>query len=119
LQDFKFNKTKKADREARKRLKDAYKFMKENNSKLFFEQLLSALWQFISDKYVIPISKLNIDSAKEIMKEHNVDESIINELLSFIKECQMYAYAPTNSSIDLKLIFIKLAFEFIRKRFKI
>jgi len=108
-------KTKKADREARKRLKDAYKFMKENNSKLFFEQLLSALWQFISDKYVIPISKLNIDSAKEIMKEHNVDESIINELLSFIKECQMYAYAPTNSSIDLKY-FYKRAFEFIRKK---
>jgi len=115
LADFTLQKQKKADREARKRLKYAYKFMKENNSKQFFEQLLSALWQFISDKYVIPLSKLNIDSAKEIMKEHNVDESIIDELLAFIKECQMYAYAPTNSSVDLSY-FYKRAFEFIRKK---
>lgn len=115
LNNFTLQKQKKADREARKRLKYAYKYLQENNSKQFFDQILSALWQFISDKYVIPISKLNIDNAREIMKEHNVDDTVIDELLSFINECQMYAYAPTSFNVDLKK-FYKRAYEFIRKK---
>ncbi|HPZ61771.1 MAG TPA: BatD family protein [Bacteroidales bacterium] len=115
LTDFTLQKQKRADREARKRLKTAHKYMKENNAKLFFDQLLLALWQFISDKYLIPLSNLNIDSAREVMINHNIDESIIEELLSFIKECQMYAYAPTDTNDNLEK-FYKRAYEFIRKK---
>ena len=88
--------------------------MKENNAKLF-SIITLALWQFISDKYLIPLSNLNIDSAREVMINHNIDESIIEELLSFIKECQMYAYAPTDTNDNLEK-FYKRAYEFIRKK---
>lgn len=89
---------KKANRVARKRLKAAATFMKQNNNEAFHESILKAFWGYLSDKLVIPVADLNRESAISGLQNKNVDQSIIDDLVAVVDQCEFARYAPASGS---------------------
>ena len=86
--------TRKANKVARKRLKLAQNFLAANNPEQFHEELLKAMWGYVSDKLSIPMASLTSQAARETLLQHNVEESEVDEFLRIISICEYARYAP-------------------------
>ncbi|PIF06086.1 MAG: hypothetical protein CSA36_03340 [Draconibacterium sp.] len=89
---------KKANRVAKKRLKAAAVFMKQNNNEAFHESILKAFWGYLSDKLGIPVAELNRDSAVAALQNKKVEEMVINDFVSVVEQCEFARYAPSGGS---------------------
>lgn len=89
---------KKANRVARRRLKEALRFMKQNNNEAFHEAILKAFWGYLSDKMSIALANLNRESAIENLKEKNVNDAVINDFVEIVDHCEYARYAPSGGS---------------------
>ncbi|MCD6354487.1 MAG: protein BatD [Prolixibacteraceae bacterium] len=89
---------KKANRVARKRLKAAATFMKQNNNEAFHESILKAFWGYLSDKLSIPVADLNRDSALEKLSSKNVEQAVIDDFVEVVDQCEFARYAPAGGS---------------------
>ena len=91
-------KNKKANKVARKRLKAAADFMKQNNNEAFHESILKAFQGYLSDKLGIPVSDLNRESAIAGLLSKNVEQSVIDDFTSVVDQCEYARYAPASGS---------------------
>lgn len=94
--------TKKANKVAVKRMKLAGKLLAENKKDVFYDEVLKALWGYISDKLNIPVSKLSKDNIEEELRKYGVDDSLINEFLAALNDCEFARFAPgdDNQAMD-------------------
>lgn len=90
--------TTRANKVARKRLKAAAAFMKGGNSDRFYEELLKAMWGYLSDKLNIPSSQLNRENIVATLGERGVAESTCNNVIDILDDCEMARYTPDASS---------------------
>ena len=98
-------KNKKANKFARKRLKNASAFMKQNAREAFYEELVKALWGYISDKLGIPVANLTKDSARDEMIERNVEVEYIDRVLDIIDRCEYARYAPVTEETKMDTLY--------------
>ena len=94
--------TKKANKVAIKRMKLAGKLLSENKKDAFYDEVLKALWGYISDKLNIPVSRLSKDNIEEKLRNHGVSEELIKEFLNALNDCEFARFAPgdENQAID-------------------
>jgi uncharacterized membrane protein len=90
-------KTKKANKVAQKRLKEAANHLKQHNSEQFYEAVLKAFWGYLSDKLSIPVANLNRDKATSTLAQKGVNQELINEFIRIIDTCEFARYAPSSS----------------------
>ena len=90
--------TKKANKIAVKRLKNAGKLMKENRKEEFYEEVLRALWGYLSDKLSIPQANLTKDNVEAELTKYGVDETLTSEFMDILNTCEFARYAPTQAS---------------------
>lgn len=91
-------KTKKANKVATKRMKLAGKLLSENKVNEFYDEVLKALWGYISDKLNIPVSKLSRDNIEAELAGHGVSDELIKEFIGALSECEFARYAPGNQN---------------------
>ncbi len=103
----------KAGKVAGKRLREAEKCLKENQSDKFYEEILKALWGYLSDKLNIPVSELNRSSAVNALTEKGIGEEEVNNLASVIDKCEYARFAPSSSAEEAEKIYDE-ASRFIR-----
>jgi len=70
----------KAGKVAGQRLKLASRCLKEKKSDRFYEEILRALWGYLSDKLSIPVSELNKIRAVEALKQKGIPEKDVERL---------------------------------------
>lgn len=94
--------TKKANKVAAKRMKLAGKLLAENKKEAFYDEVLKALWGYISDKLNIPVSRLSKDNVEEKLRNHGVSEELIKNFLDTLNECEFARFAPgdENQAMD-------------------
>lgn len=94
--------TKKANKVATKRMKLAGKLLAENKKEAFYDEVLKALWGYISDKLNIPVSRLSKDNVEEKLRNHGVGEELIKNFLNALNECEFARFAPgdENQAMD-------------------
>lgn len=94
--------TKKANKTATKRMKVAGKLLSENKKELFYDEVLKALWGYVSDKLSIPISKLSKENVDIELSNYGVQEDLIKEFLYVLDQCEYARYAPgdPNAAMD-------------------
>ena len=90
--------TKKANKVATKRMKNAGKLLAENKKEAFYDEVLKALWGYISDKLNIPVSKLSKDNIEEDLTKYGVSPECIKEFIETLNECEFARYAPGDQS---------------------
>jgi len=91
-------KNKRANKISKKRLKMAASYLKQNDKSRFYDEVIHALWGYLSDKLNIPVSELSRDTVKETLQKHNISEDIIANFLKVIDDCEFAKYAPASES---------------------
>ena len=92
-------KVSRANKVARKRLKTAENFMKAHKSEQFYEELLKALWGYLSDKLNIPASQLTRQNIVDTLTRRGVPAELSDKVIKILDECEMARYTP-DSSLD-------------------
>lgn len=83
---------------ARKRLKAAALAMKSHNAERFYEEVLKALWGYMSYKLNIDRAELNRDNISDILQKKGVQESALKEFIGVLDTCEYARYAPGSNS---------------------
>ena len=94
--DVALAKNKKANKFAKKRLKEASKHLSDSDKDQFYEETLNALWGYLSDKLGISVAELSRDKAEERLMEKRVDEELTDQFLRLIDDCEFARYAPSS-----------------------
>ena len=97
--------TKKANKVATKRMKNAGKLLAEKKSEAFYDEVLKALWGYISDKLSMPVSQLSKDNIEEELLKHQVADELIKEFINNLNECEFARYAPGNQDEKMDKIY--------------
>lgn len=85
---------KKANKVALQRLRAAEKHMKEGNSRGFYDEMLKALWGYMSDKLNIPVSLLNKENMREELNRRSIAPESVNRFIDLISSCEYAQYSP-------------------------
>lgn len=87
---------KKANKVAVKRLKKANALMTQGKTNEFYDEVLRALWGYISDKLTMPVEQLSRDNVSQELASSGVTDSDINTFIDAIDDCEFARYAPGN-----------------------
>ena len=95
-------KTKKANKVATRRMKLAGKLLAENKKNEFYDEVLKALWGYISDKLSIPVSQLSKDNIEQELSRYGVNEELVKAFINVLNDCEFARYAPgdENEAMD-------------------
>lgn len=100
--DLDMVKNRKANRMARKRLKYAAKLLKEGNKEQFYEEVMKAMWSYLSDKLIISMAIINKDLVTDTLsRDYNVDEDLINRLRNILDTCEFARFAPNSGQKEM------------------
>ena len=83
--------------------------MTSNNKEHFFENILSALYNYAGNKMNIPVAELSKEKVVASLKEKNVAEEITSELIKLLDECEFARYAPGLQSGNLREVYNRAA----------
>ena len=106
--------TKKANKVAVKRMKLAEKLLAANKQDAFYDEVLKALWGYISDKLNIPVSHLSKDNIEEELRRYGVSDELIKEFLGALNSCEFARFAPGDANQAMDKVY-KESFEVISK----
>ncbi len=98
-------KNRKANKLARKRLKIAHKYLKENNKDLFYEEVIKAIWGYLCDKLTIPLSKLSKENTIETLTNKSIPEDDMKSIKELIDNCEFARYAPSSEDTAMDTIY--------------
>ena len=96
-------KKKGANKVANKRLKRAKRFMQKGLSDQFYEEMLTALWGYFSDKLSIPVSELNRDNISKELANYGMNEADIDRIISILDECEFARYAQSAAMAGISM----------------
>jgi hypothetical protein len=99
--------TKKANKTATKRMKSAGKLLAEGKREAFYDEVLKALWGYVSDKLSIPVSQLSKDNIEEELTKYGVDADLTQTFLDALNECEFARYAPGNAGDTMDKVYAK------------
>jgi hypothetical protein len=91
-------KNRKANRVAKKNLKQAKIYLGQNEENKFFEEVSRALWGYLSNKFNIAFSELSMDTVNDRLRRKKVSEDTINEFTTVLNNCEYARFAPASSS---------------------
>ena len=87
-----------ADKVAVQRLRMAQRSMVEGNRHAFYEEMLRAMWGYISDKFNIPVSNLTKETIREQLYRRGVSASDAEQFCQIISRSDEAQYAPSTDS---------------------
>lgn len=91
-------KNRKANKLSQKKLKQASDYLKNSETEKFYNEILRALWGYLSDKLTIPVSDLSRDNVSDRLNSRGVDSKIVDNFIKIIDVCEFARYAPSASS---------------------
>jgi hypothetical protein len=98
-------KNRKAGKMAAQRLKAASECMKHNETDRFYEEILKAVWGYLSDKLNIPLSDLNRVNVMTVLKEKGIEDDLLNKLTNILEVCEYARFAPSSAGSGIHEIY--------------
>ena len=86
-----------ANKVAVQRFRAAERFMREQNRHAFFEEMLRALWGYMSDKLNIPVSNLTKENIREELQRRGCSAENAHHFTEIISRCDEAQYSPAES----------------------
>lgn len=97
--------TRKANKVALRRLKVADKYLKARDDAHFYEEVLKAVWGYLSDKLTLPLSELSRDNIQNELSGYGADEQLTSRFTSILDRCEFARYAPSRSDEAMDQLF--------------
>ncbi len=103
--DLSLVRNRKAGKIASKRLRAASVCLKNEQIDKFYEEILKAIWGYLSDKLNIPVSELTRNTAFSSLSENGIDDDKIKNLTEILDTCEYARFAPSASGTAAVNIF--------------
>jgi hypothetical protein len=98
-------KHRKAAKIAGKRLKEASVCLKNGQNDKFYEEILKAIWGYLSDKLNIPVSELTRSNAIATLREKGMGDESIDDLVKILDVCEFARFAPSSTGSEAEKIY--------------
>ncbi len=95
----------KANKVATKRLKKAHKLMAAGKQGEFYDEVLRALWGYVSDKLNIPVEQLSRENISQQLQQRHVTEDTISLFMGALDECEYARYAPGDAQGNMSKVY--------------
>jgi len=105
--------SRKAGREATRRLKSARKVLAAGNTETYHAEVSRALFGYISDKLHIPPAELTFDTVGNVLRGRSVRDEVIGRLHSCLERAEFARFAPGADSREARLDLLDAAAEAI------
>ena len=80
-----------------RRFRIAEKYMREQDRRAFYEEMLRALWGYLGDKFNIPVADLTREVVrKELSKRGAASEA--ESVIAVIARCEEAQYSPATTA---------------------
>ena len=89
---------KRANKVAVQRFRAAKRHMEEQNRHAFYEEMLRALWDYMSDKFNIPVANLTKENVREELHKRGVPAEQSQRFTAIVTLCDEAQYSPVASS---------------------
>lgn len=99
--NIEFVRNKKANKQAQKRLKMAQKLLNEGKKDKFYEEVLKAVWSYLSDKLAIPAASLTKERVEAELTEKGVNADAIKQFTDILNTCEFARYAPNSGQQEM------------------
>ena len=103
--DLSLVKNRKAGKIAIKRLHNASVCLKNEEIDQFYDEILRAIWGYLSDKLNIPVSDLTRTNAIAALQEQGIGEDEIQSLSRILDTCEFARFAPASSETEATSIY--------------
>lgn len=87
-----------ASKVAVQRFRAARKYMEQQDRHAFYEEMLRALWGYVSDKLNIPVANLTKENVREELHKRGVPAEQSQRFTSIIARCDEAQYSPAASA---------------------
>jgi len=99
--NIEFVRNKKANKQAQKRLKMAQKLLNEGKKDQFYEEVLKAVWSYLSDKLAIPAASLTKERVEAELSLKGVNADAIKQFTDILNTCEFARYAPNSGQQEM------------------
>lgn len=99
--NIQFVRNKKANKLAQKRLKLAQKLLNEGKKDQFYEEILKAVWNYLSDKLAIPAAELTKIRIEDELISRTVDTDAVKQITEILNTCEYARYAPNSGQHEM------------------
>lgn len=96
-----FIRNKKANKAAQKRLKLASKLLSEGKKDLFYEEVMKAVWNYLSDKLTIPVASLTKENVSIELESRGVEKELIAVFIEILNTCEYARFAPNSGQQEM------------------
>ncbi len=95
----------KAGKVASRRLHEASICLNNNQLDKFYEEILKALWGYLSDKLNIPVAEMTRTRIVTVLTEKGISESELSSLNEILDKCEYARFAPSSSGTEAATIY--------------
>ena len=95
----------KAAKIAIRRLQSADECLKNEQIDSFYEEMLKALWGYLSDKLSIPVAELTRSNVLSTLADRGIDSERIESLNRILDTCEFARFAPSASGAEAVTIY--------------
>lgn len=103
--DLSLVRNRKAAKIAGKRLRIASECLKNEDIDKFYEEILNALWGYLSDKLNIPVSDLTRINAIDSLLSRGITDERIKSLNEILDTCEFARFSPSKSGTEAAVIY--------------
>ena len=97
--------SRKAAKIATRRLRRAADCMKRDNKDKFYEEMLKALWGYVSDKLKIPTSDLTKENVVAKLEASGVSQPTVASFLKLVEDCEFSKYSSNQGDLTMQQIY--------------
>jgi len=94
-----------ATKVARKRLRKAELYLKEQKQEEFYIEISQTLWGYLGDKFSLPIAELSIETVRQTLINKELGEEIIQNFIDTLNNTDYARFAPGEKSINMERIY--------------
>ena len=94
MKDSALVRSRKANKVALARLRNAENAIRERNKESFYEEMLKALWGYMGDKLNIPAAMLTRENVREGLARRGIRAALIEKYIGVISDCEYAQYSP-------------------------
>ncbi|MDE6457206.1 MAG: protein BatD, partial [Muribaculum sp.] len=80
-------------------------YLNAHDNDKFYDEMLRALWGYLSDKLAIPASQLTRDNIAQQLESYGASQELTASLIGIIDECEMARYSPAKSDEQIEQLF--------------
>ncbi|HXH17903.1 MAG TPA: BatD family protein [Chitinophagales bacterium] len=89
-------KSRRANKEAARRLKKAKQYLAQQNRRAFFDEISRAIWGYLGDKLNIDLALLSREQVQKALTEKNISPETIQRIFKTLDDAEMALFAPSS-----------------------